>query len=614
MMKRVLSLVLCLVTVLLTFTACSHGEDDKGAYIRMFLSEPIYDLDPLEAFDNADTLQIVSMLFEGLFYADDEGKVHKGLVDDYKFYEDKDQGRYFLNLTLNVTHWSDGVQMNANHVQFAFRRLFYSDVSHPAVALLYDVKNARGIAKGDISVDKLGVTVVDNMTVEIEFEHEVNEDEFLRNLCSPALAPLRDDIVEFNADWAKKSSTIVCSGPFMVRSMKYNTKDGFILERNSYYYRDRAKDDLDKYVTPYRIVADFTTDIVEQLKLYNKKKEGGLYYIGAIPFAARSNADVKKIVRKADGDDNASTHVYYLNQKANIGGTQLFANAAVRNALSLALDRDAIAKALIFAEEADGLVPNKVFNRTDREKEFRKKVGKYIDDDPDIEEAQALLSGAGINASTYSFTITVAAYDTDHVAVAEMAKAAWEALGFKVTVKALEVKETKDADGNLTGIYENPYKTALKTGDFEVIALDLVATSIDAFGYLAPFATAFSGNAMEMDTTINPNYELSPHITGYNKAEYNELIESAYAEKSERKRAKLLHKAEEMLMEDMPVIPVVYNQTVSLASGKLSKIESNFFCNAIFTETKLSGYWKIAIINGFVENEDDAPADAEAAD
>ena len=155
-----------------------------------------------------------------------------------------------------------------------------------------------------------------------------------------------------------------------------------------------------------------------------------------------------------------------------------------------------------------------------------------------------------------------------------------------------------------TDVWANPYKTALETGDFEVIALDLVATSADAFSVLAPFAKAFSGNAINLDTTVNPNYELTPHITGYDSEAYNAKIEEAFTAAKSRDRATKLHEAEAILMNDLPVIPVVYNQDTALASKKLGKIESNFFCNADFTKTKLSGYWKIALRDEFVKEED----------
>ena len=438
-------------------------------------------------------------------------------------------------------------------------------------------------------------------------------DTFLTALCSPALYPLREDVVEVNPDWAKKNSTIVCSGPFMVRSMKPDEKDGFVLERNSYYMRNRSKDDLDKYVTPFRIVVDYTTDAAKQFELYNTGEAGTIYYFGHIPLSVRTDAAKADALKKVDVTDAASTHVYYLNEKAEIGGKTLFADVKVRQALSLALDRQAMADAIVYAKAADGIVPYTVLNRPGKKTEFRKKAESYLAASANVEAAKNLLKEAGITASDYEFSITVASYKEDHIAMAELAKAAWKALGFKADVKVLkptEVMETTvDATTGVettsgTDVWANPYKTALETGDFEVIALDLVATSADAFSVLAPFAKAFSGNAINLDTTVNPNYELTPHITGYDSEAYNAKIEEAFTSAKSRDRATKLHEAEAILMNDLPVIPVVYNQDTALASKKLGKIESNFFCNADFTKTKLSGYWKIALRDEFVKEED----------
>lgn len=613
MIKRVTALLLCLATIVLCLAGCSHGDNDKGAYIRMYLTEPVYDMDPLEAFDNAEALQVVDLLFVGLFKADENGKPKKSLVDSYKYTEDKKEGKYTLLLTLKSTNWSDGVAVSANDVQFAFRRLFKTDVSHPAVAMLCNIKNAREIIAGNTSEDHLGVSVVDNLNVEIEFEGHADMDTFLTALCSPALYPLREDVVEVNPDWAKKNSTIVCSGPFMVRSMKPDEKDGFVLERNSYYMRNRSKDDLDKYVTPFRIVVDYTTDAAKQFELYNTGEAGTIYYFGHIPLSVRTDAAKADALKKVDVTDAASTHVYYLNEKAEIGGKTLFADVKVRQALSLALDRQAMADAIVYAKAADGIVPYTVLNRPGKKTEFRKKAESYLAASANVEAAKNLLKEAGITASDYEFSITVASYKEDHIAMAELAKAAWKALGFKADVKVLkptEVMETTvDATTGVettsgTDVWANPYKTALKTGDFEVIALDLVATSADAFSVLAPFAKAFSGNAINLDTTVNPNYELTPHITGYDSEAYNAKIEEAFTSAKSRDRATKLHEAEAILMNDLPVIPVVYNQNAALASKKLGKIESNFFCNADFTKTKLSGYWKIALRDEFVKEED----------
>ncbi|MBE6554873.1 MAG: hypothetical protein E7663_01370 [Ruminococcaceae bacterium] len=611
MTKRILAILLCLACLLCCFVGCSHGEDDKGPFIRMYVSEPVYDIDPLNAFDNKETLQIVGLLFEGLFVADDNGQPEKALTDDYEYIVDKEKGTYTLSVTLNDTKWSDGVPVAATDVQFAFRRLFASATSHPAVSLLYDIKNARAICAGNDTIDHLGVSVVDQKTIEIEFEKDIEVDNFLLALCSPALFPVRADVVEGNPNWGKSADTIVCNGPFTVRTTNFAEKDGFVLERNGYYYRNREKNDaIDKYVTPYRIIIDYTTPVDKQLENFNGEDENAVFYFGHIPLSLRGEgSSIADILKKADVEDTASTHVYYLNEKAIIGGEALFAKAEVRKALSLAIDRDALAAAIVYAEAADGLVPHKVLNREDKKTEFRKKAESYLASSANLDEAKNLLSAAGVKASDFSFAITVYEKNEDHLAIANLVKAAWEGLGFEVSLNKLGVEEIVDRTNpekpEYTGAYNNLYREALDSGSFEVIALDLVANSSAAFGYLAPFAKAFSGNAINMDATVNPNYELTPHITGYDSEEYNQKIEAAFAAEKEKDRAALLHEAEAILMRDLPVIPMVYNKSVSLVGKDLSKVKTNFFTNAVFTKTKLSGYWDFALLNGFVEEEDE---------
>ncbi|MBE6702028.1 MAG: hypothetical protein E7585_01265 [Ruminococcaceae bacterium] len=622
MTKRMIALILCVATVLLCLVGCAKNEEDKGAYIRMYLTEPIYDVDPLQAFDNEATLQLVSLLFEGLFYADENGKPQKGLVDKYKYTEDKEEGDYILQLTLKDTKWSDGVPVTANDAQYAFLRLLAPNFTHPAVSMLYDIKNARAIAAGDDSVGHLGVTVVDNATLEIAFEHPIDVDEFLLVLCSPALYPLRDDIIDANPDWGKKSTTIFTTGPFMVRSMSYTEKDGFILERNSYYYRDRNKDDLDKRVRPYRIVVDYSTDLAEQFAMLGSSEAGALYYFGRIPLAVRQGGEFA--LDEVEVTDAASTHVYYLNENAEINGEKLFAKKEVRQALSLAIDRSAIAEAMVYAIAADGLVPCTLRNRPDKKATFRAKAESYIASTANINEAKTLLSTAGVTPGSYSFSITVASYDEDHIAMANLVKAAWSSLGFNVSLNILtpfEIIDYVDDDSNPdtpevakpSGIFSNPYKDAIDdliytTEDsegttehvVEAIALDLIAYSPDAFSYLAPFAKAFSGNKYN-----HTDYNLQGHIIGYDSEAYNNKIEEAFAAEDFNARADRLHEAEAILMDEMPVIPIVYNQNATVKAKGISKLDSTFYCCSILTEVKLKNYWNIALRDEFVVIEEE---------
>ncbi|MBQ8342072.1 MAG: hypothetical protein IJY22_06855 [Clostridia bacterium] len=619
MMKRVLALVLCLASVLLCLVSCADRDlNDEGAYIRMYLTEPVYDFDPLKAHTNEAAMQLMSLIYEPLFYADEDGEPQSNLVDDYDYEEDEEENEYILTLELNSTTWSDGVALTASHVEYAFNRLIAPNTSHPAVALLYDIKNARAIVSGDCSPDDLGVSVKDNSTVEILFEGPVEIDEFLLALCSPALVPMRKDIIATYPDtWSQKSTNMVCSGPFRLRFNKYGdteenreeSKDGFVLERNEYYFRDRENDPIDESVLPFRIIVDYTTDPVEQLRAFNSGSIGGVYYFGHIPLAARKDGAFSGILSEAVVTDAASTHTYYLNQEAVIGGIELFAIREVRQALSLAINREAIVGELVYGRPANGMVPYTQFNRADDDELFREIGGSYISAGDNITEATRLLSEAGITPSDYAFSICVNAADEEHVKMASMIQSAWGSLGFDVTVTELGASEriTTDSKGNSekTGAYDSLYQDAVEDLVYtnakgreqvvEVIAVDQVAVAPDAFSFLAPFAAQFSGNAIDLE---NDNV-YTPHITGYNCKAYNDKIEAAYTAADEEARYVLLHEAEQILLYDMPVIPVIYNQNATLQGDMLDGVEYTFFGGFMMAEAELDNYWQIALDEGF---------------
>ena len=128
-----------------------------------------------------------------------------------------------------------------------------------------------------------------------------------------------------------------------------------MLERNSYYYRNSEEEEaLDKSVTPYQIIVDCSMSDEDIKEAY---EQGTILYIGDVPLSLRNEMSDVAVV-----EDSLSTHTYYLNENAYIDdgtetGSQLFANKSVRQALSMAIDREAIATSVVYARAATGLVP-----------------------------------------------------------------------------------------------------------------------------------------------------------------------------------------------------------------------------------------------------------------
>ena len=595
-MKKILALFLCLIMILASFAGCggNNGENAvDGAHIKMYLSDPVYNFDPAEAYKNESALKIASLLFDNLFILNKDGNVEKSLVKNYSF----DKTKKTMSIELRTdTFWSDGNAINANDVVFAWQRILAPENSFEAASLLFDIKNARAAKEGEVTIDDVGISALNNTDILITFEDKnIDYDNFLIKLTSYALAPLRENVVsrvEVANDWAKSTSLLVTSGPFRVRSVSYNPETaGITLERNAYYRRDFMNDAPDKSVKPFRLIIDYTKSADQILADY---ENGEIFFIGDIPLSARSKYTLEEWKKNATIADSLSTHSYILNENAEINGEKLFANPAVRTALSLAIDRNAIAAAIVFAEPATGLVPTGVFNANKKNKTFRDASNNNIATGANKDAADAKLKEAKITPSKYSFKISVPEYDDVHVKIAEIVAESWSALGFKVSVNKIKTVDNQDkalsTGEKIAGVKDDIFIEKLAAGDFEVAAFDYVAYSADAFSVLAPFAFGYSGSATSH--TQSPEFTVKPHISGYNSADYNAKIEAAYLESDPEKRAAILHEAESILLADMPIIPIIFNQSATMKSKDLSEVNFTYYQVPVFNKTNLKDFEK----------------------
>lgn len=672
MKKRIFSLVLCFLMLLPIFASCGvKNDDDLGSYITVYLTDNIYDFDPANNTYTADTQNILTLLFEPLFRVNQKGKVKPALAKSYEVIEDAEKGEYYMDITLKETSWSSQLRnVTSSDVVYAWKRLLASGSNYETASLLFDIKNARAVNQG-ASEDLLGVDPLEESKLRIHFETAIDYDLFLLNLTAVATAPLFDSYVSNNPDWAKKSSTIACNGPFKIGKIIYKDaggkvgddnaveKDGtvttkqssakqieyFYLERNPYYGRDPEKDDLDDAVLPYRLLVDCTKTPEEILNLYKEEK---IFYVGNIPLSIRKDATVKENVEVSDA---LSTLVLSLNES-----NELFANEKVRKALSLAIDRDAIVEEIVYAKAATALVPYAVFDYgTSGEFRTSKDAVNPIASSANITSAKALLQEAGITPSAYSFKIKVAVYDDVQLQVASMVAESWNALGFSVTLETVKPIENNDyykvVDDTPKDVCDDLFYEALQRGNFDVAIYDMNAYTPDAYSVLAKFATGFSGRNAGAERDFAP----LPSVTGYQSTKYDDLMEAVYflpyfnempadpdaklfadsetnpyygwgletkeqyvslynrvknvyvayeivpAKKTsdlKKQRSLLLHKAEEVLLNDLPVIPVVFLQNAVLKSDLLSGVSKTSYSAVYdFRNAKLKKYTEYSYVD-----------------
>lgn len=589
-MKKMLSLILCLVMVMGVLVGCSDLKDgENGATIDVYLTEAIYDLDPARAYDDASLMKIIPLLFEGVTRINAKGKVENALMESYETYIDPITDKLTLEITLFDSWWSDGKSVQSADFTFAWKRILDPSASFGAASLLYDVENAREAKNGEVSKDAIGISSPSKNLIKIVFaNNDVDVEQFLKTLASPALVPVRASKAVNTDYWAKEAATLYSNGPFKVRTFDF--EEGFTLERNNNYRRDPSLEEeaasaLDKYVRPYRIAFKFVAGNLSELFAADD-----LFFIGELPMDNRA-----AYLEDADVTSTYSTLSVEFNT-----ANPLFSDARVRRALSLVIDRQYIVDSiLLIGQAADGLVPPAVKYGTSG-KSFRDKSGALIATAANKAEADSLLQQAGVNGGSFTLTVRNKAQD---VAVANYLASAWGTLGFTVTVNAVNATQVEEKR-----YFDDTFTLLHTSGEFDAVLLDYTALGANAASMLAPFATGYSGNGVDMD---DAEYAIIPHESGYVSDAYTAIIDRAYAVGAAKARDEILIEAEALLMTDMPIVPLVFLEEATLTNSNLSGVYVNPFGSVNFTNAVLKD-WRD--FNGIVPVQDTTPADTTPAE
>lgn len=574
-MKKILALLLILafsLTLTLSLVGCGAPED-PGAEISVYLGSRVFDFDPSDYYVDSNARQLMSLLYEPLFRVDEDGDVDYAAADDYEIDEEKRE----IVISIRETYWSDDVRVTAADYIYAWRNLILEpNKPNAAAALFYDIENAVKVKNGEVSIFEFGAVASNLYEITINYREGADPDQLIKNLASVATSPIREDIVSKAATyWSKSVVTITTNGPFRVNTLD-ETLGELTLERNLGYHQNSKVEDYDDEVTPYRLYSNFTVgDNVVELS-YADIQNKTVFYLGDAPISDRAaNKD------KAMTAENLSTYSYLFNID-----NPLFAIKEVRQALSMALDRKAIAEAVTFGKAATGFLPNTVASSV-----YGKNIPNRLTGT--LAEAQSLLADVDFTGLDKSFTLTIN-NDEESLAIANIAKAAWESLGFTVSINAVSSVSTKIMDAateEMITINDSTIQVLIKEAsygkrDFDVIALDWQMYSDDPMVALCAFTSHLNGNGVDFTTGA---YRST--VGGWWSADYDNYINMAYlAGDDVYEVAGILEAAEKYLLENAPIIPILYGETFAFVSDELSDVEIDGFGNVVFTEAELDNY------------------------
>lgn len=212
-------------------------------------------------------------------------------------------------------------------------------------------------------------------------------------------------------------------------------------------------------------------------------------------------------------------------------GAEVLQDVRVRKALSLAIDRAYLNETVWNNSriEAYSLVPEGIMD-TEPGTDFRKVGGDLMTTDYDaaVTEAKSLLKEAGFpdgkGFPTLEFVYNT---NTQHQQVAEAVQSMWkEQLGITV---------------NLSSMEWNVFLDYRKGPDSQIARQGWLADYADASSFFDLFVS---------DSGTNDGH--------YNNPEYDERVKDAKFLTDQAERARLYHEAEEILMNDMGMIPLVF--------------------------------------------------------
>ncbi len=465
---------------------------------------------------------ILKDLYEGLTIYDAAGAIVPGAAESWTV---SDDGTVYTFKLRDDAKWSDGSPVTAEDFVFSFQRVEDPKTAAGYANILYPIKNAEKVNKGEVPVDQLGARAVDAKTLEVTLERPTPF--FLELLAHQTALPVSKASVEKNGADFVKPGVMVSNGAFKLVSHVPN--DNLVAEKNPSYW-DAANVKLDKVIF-YPI-----DDQAASVRRFEAREMDLVYNF---------SADQINRLKAAYGEQvhvspTAATYYYAFDTRQ-----EPYNDTRVRQALSMAVDRDFIAKEIYSGSQipAYSMVPPGIPSYGEPS---RAEFGTMSQLDRE-DKAIALMKEAGYGEGGKPLNIEIR-YNTNpnHERVATAVADMWKnTFGAEVSMVNLDVS--------------SHYAYLQEGGKFNVARAGWVADYADAENFLAL--------SLSSNKTFNYGH--------FENADYDALMKKSYEERDPAKRSKFLHEAEALLMKEQPVAPLLTQADLWLVSSRVAGWQDN---------------------------------------
>lgn len=534
-LKKICAVALTLALGMSVFAGCGNSNSTEG-YLVYNLGEDPDTIDPtLNTSVGGST--IISNAFEGLVRLDEKEKAIPGVA---KSWDISDDGLVYTFHLREDAKWSDGEPVTANDFKYSWIRALDKNTGSEYAYQLFYIKNGEKFNIGEATADEVGIEVVDEHTLVVTLESATPY--FLELMAFPTYSPLREDVVAADEEgWATEPETYVSNGPFQL--IEWTMKDQFVFKKNENYWN------ADSVKLPGLIMKMVTDESTALASL----KSGEFDMIDTVPAAEIENTVNDGLTTIYP---NLGTYMLIFNvgkqDSLSDDVKKALSNSKVRKALSLAIDRKAIVENVTKGGQipAYSFVPKGILNEAGEE--FAS-VEYYDANTANIEEAKKLLAEAGYpngeGLPTFEFMFNS---EGAHKNVAQVIQQDWAKIGVKVELANQEWKV---------------FLNTRQEGGYSIARHGWSGDYVDPMTFLDLWVTGGGNND-----------------AGYSNPEYDSLVAQAKTEQDSTKRWELMHQAEAIIMEDMPIIPLYYYTKAKAAKPEVKGVRVSTLGNILFDQ------------------------------
>jgi len=457
---------------------------------------------------------VITSVTEGLV-SEDPVDLHPvpGMAERWEI---TDEGKTYTFFLRENAKWTNGDPVTAQDFVQSYHRILQPSLASKYAYMLFLMKNAEAYHSGELKdFSQVGAKAIDERTLEIRLENAAPY--FLSLLNHYTWFPVHLPTVEKHGaiddrgnPWTKPGN-FVGNGPFRLKEWRIN--DVMIVEKNPLYWdADQVK------------LKEIHFYPIESVETQDRAFRAGRLHNTYETIPAKIEQYQKESPELIHIDPYLGSYFYRINTTQ-----KPFDDVRVRRALAMAVDREAIVKNVSRGGQlpANYLTPPGTAGYT-----ARARVAT------DVEQAKKLLAEAGYpNGEGFPKVSVLFNTSENHRALAAAIQEMWRKhLNIEVELNNQEWKVYLDTQRNL---------------DYFISRAGWIGDYVDPNSFLDIWTSWSQQNQ-----------------TGWSDENYDNLITLAGAETDPAKRLEYFQQAEEILMDQVPVIPIyIYTRVYLLDPG-----------------------------------------------